>query len=371
MTSLWADFGGDTIGACTKRGPVFSVTRTTPGYRTNADGSIEDVGSGVARTNHYAAGVARGGLLVEEARTFSGLWGRDLTNAAWVKSASMAAAKDATGVDGTVNAASTLTTSAATQTCLQTVTKTSASHAFGPYIKRKTGTGTVEITVNGGTNWQDVTSSLSTTAWYRASEVRTVANPQFGFRIATSGDEIEVDFASFETGPQVTSPMLTEGAAVTRNADSIGTTDASWISDTNGSLYVSASVIANDPLQYFFTLNDGASNVSNSHLLFLDNDDRAQYQCLDGNVIQCQIIGAVKSAATLIEAMISYGVNDFAAAADGVSMGTDTSGTLPSSLARLQLGNRHYDLARPLNGTIYEVGYIPKTLPVGNLTAIT
>jgi len=158
------------------------------------------------------------GYLSEGARTDSALYNRDLTQADWSKT-NCTAAKDAVGQDGTTNGCSTLTATGANATCLQTVTAGSASKVFQPSIKRKTGTGTIEITVNGGTNWQDVTAQLSTGTWYEAAETRTVTNPQFGFRITTSGDEIIVDYAGCQNGTFRSSSIPTTTAAVARNAD--------------------------------------------------------------------------------------------------------------------------------------------------------
>jgi hypothetical protein len=159
------------------------------------------------------------GYLPEGARTDSALYNRDLTQTDWAKT-DCTALKNAVGKDGAANACSTLTATGANATCLQTVTATSAAKVFQPSVKRKTGTGTVEITVNGGANWQDITSALSAGAFYAAAETRTVTNPVFGFRLATSGDEIIVDFAGCQNGTfRSTDIGPTTTVAVTRNID--------------------------------------------------------------------------------------------------------------------------------------------------------
>ena len=369
MADEWARFDGDDLDGSVVRGLSPSITRASPGYRTKSDGTIEDVGSGNARTNHYAAGATKGGLLVEEARTGSGLWVRDLTNAAWVKSASMAAAKDAVGVvsgDG-ANTASTLTASAATQTCLQTVTKASASHAFGPYIKRKTGTGAVEITVNGGTNWQDVTSSLSTTSWYRAEEVRTATNPQFGFRIGTSGDAIEVDFAGMETGERITSPIFVEGAAQTRAVDDI----TAAFTATTGTIYCEFRTIADfsSGFPIVWQIDDGSD--TNRNLLFMDaSADTLIAQVRNGgsNTFNNGTFSSYTGARTKVAVAIQ--ANDSQAAKDGSANTTDSSVTLPGSVTTLRFGTRS-SAQSPLNGVIYEWARVPSRFPTANLEAWT
>lgn len=143
---------------------------------------------------------------------------RDLTQAAWVK-ASTTVLKDATGVDGVANAASTITASGANGTCLDAVTESSAEFTFSARVKRKTGTGRVDITVDGGTTWNEITAEISTGEWERPLATKTAANPSMGFRLVTSGDEIEVDMCQLELGPHPTSEITT--GAATRAANTL------------------------------------------------------------------------------------------------------------------------------------------------------
>ena len=370
-STLWYAFGGATLADGIVRGPTPSVTRNDVAWQTNEDGTVTQVAANVARPNHWLTGATKGGLLLEGTRTGSGLWSRDLTNAAWVKSASMAAAKDATGVDGVANSASTLTSSAATQTCLQTVTKSSASHAFGPYIKRKTGTGTVEVTVNGGTNWQDVTSSLSTTSWYRASEIRTVANPQFGFRLTTSGDEIEVDFAGMETGAFVSSPMLTEGSTFTRPDELIETTDVSWLTQGVGTIIFEVAHEANTTDTGFrrpFQLDDGTNN--NRIAAFV----RRSTSLLGGDVVNGgagQFFSNNSFAYTGGRSVVAmaYATNDCQISLDGTTNNPDTSATIPTGLGSLKLGSSEGAGGDYLFGVLHGLANVPRR--VTNLSAIT
>jgi len=161
-------------------------------------------------------GVVR--ALIEGASQNDALHARDLTNAAWIKT-NCTAAKDATGLDGVTSTASTLTATGANATCLQTVTKASAENTVSFDIKRKTGTGTVEITLDNGATWVDITASLSTSAWFRADTTQTLANPIIGIRLVTSGDEVEVDYAQLEELPAPTSRIDTTTVAVARSAD--------------------------------------------------------------------------------------------------------------------------------------------------------
>ncbi len=180
------------------------------------------------------------GLLIEGASTNEALHSADLTNGAHVKT-SCTALKDATGRDGVGSSASTLTATAPSATCLQTVTKASAENTYAVAIKRKTGTGTVEITMDGGATWTDITSNLSTTAWYNPDLTQTLANPEFGIRLTTSGDEVEVDETQLEELPFASSYIPTTGASVTRTTESLLLT---YIGNSSAEVFADETVLA-------------------------------------------------------------------------------------------------------------------------------
>ena len=163
---------------------------------------------------------ALAGLLREVGRTRETLQPRDMTQAAWTKSASMTAAKTQTGQDGVANSASSLTAAAINQTCLQVVTSASAARAFSAGIKSLAGGLTIDMTCDGGATWQAVTI---TTSWARYPITQAaVTNPSYGFRLRGSGDSIAVDFVQGEQGTFATSPIWgNEAAAVTRSDDLI------------------------------------------------------------------------------------------------------------------------------------------------------
>jgi hypothetical protein len=203
----------------------------------NANGLIELVASGVPRLDYYTSGGTAGcpALLVEPAATNLALHSRDLTNAVW-SGTTVTTAKNAVGADGVASGATTITATAASGTVLQALSHASQSRVFSAYIRRVTGTGAIELTTNGGTNWTTVTiSSLYTQV---ACAAQTVASGTVGIRLAVSGDVIEVDFTQGEVGPVATSPNATTSGTVTRNADVINVSTASGcIGQTEGTIY--------------------------------------------------------------------------------------------------------------------------------------
>jgi hypothetical protein len=155
---------------------------------------------------------------VEPAATNLCLRSNDFTNASWTKS-NLTAALTATGPDNVANSASTLTATAGNATALQAITSASSSRVTSVYIKRRTGSGNIDLTQDNGSTW---TTQTVTSSWTRVSLAAvTSTNPTVGIRIVTSGDEVDVWCLQHETGTVVTSPIITYAAAVTRAADNI------------------------------------------------------------------------------------------------------------------------------------------------------
>lgn len=172
------------------------------------------------------------GLWTEQSRDNEAVWCRDLSNAAWTKT-SMACAKTATGMRNDANGASTCTASGANGTVLQVLVSAAVTRTTSLHVKRRTGTGVVEVTRDNGTTWSAITASLSSTLWRRvvpretpgcaggncivvAAMTGSVVNPTFGLRLGTSGDAVDVDFVQDEPGDEATSPIATTTTWVNR-----------------------------------------------------------------------------------------------------------------------------------------------------------
>lgn len=149
------------------------------------------------------------------------------------------------GLDGGVNTATTLRAGAVDATILQAITLGSAARCGSVYIRRRTGTGTISFTIDGGSSWTDITSQINTSTWTRVQVTATLANPSVGFKINSIGDAIDVDCVQLESGTVATSPIVTTTAVVTRNADSLTYQTASNWSNTSGTAYVEV-----EPLVY-------------------------------------------------------------------------------------------------------------------------
>ncbi|MBP9870655.1 MAG: hypothetical protein KBC53_04045 [Nitrosomonas sp.] len=164
------------------------------------------------------------------------LWCRDFTNVVWTAS-NTTPTKNQTGLGGIANSCSLLTATAANGTILQTITAAASAGCSGFYVKRSVGTGSIYITRDGGSNWTDVTSLINSSNFTLVKiENTSVTNPQVGFKIATSGDSIIVDFGINHLGTKISDPIETSGASVTVNADVLTLPTAGNFSDTAGTI---------------------------------------------------------------------------------------------------------------------------------------
>ena len=218
-------------------------------------------------TDWQGAPIAAANLLGfrrEAAATNNLLHSRDLSNAAWSTKTNITAAKTATGLDGIANTATTLTATAADAIILQPITLASAARCASAYVKRRTGTGTISFTQDGGSTWTDITAQINSSTWSRVQITSTLANPSTGFKISTSGDAVDVDCIQSEAGAGATSPIVTTTATVTRNQDSLTYQLLSNLDDIAGTI----SVIT-QPLVW--TSGGAVGSVSNGLLLSAAN----------------------------------------------------------------------------------------------------
>lgn len=167
------------------------------------------------------------GLLVEGEATNLLLYTRDLTNAIWAKT-NITATKDQTGFDGNANQASKLLATAANGTAFQTIptVQVSGAHTTPYWVKRITGSGPIYMSDDNGSNYTEI---AVTATWTRFEIERTQTQPIIGFKIATDGDAIAVDFGQVEYTSFATSAIPATSSQVTRTSEAAdGTYGFMW-----------------------------------------------------------------------------------------------------------------------------------------------
>jgi hypothetical protein len=343
---------------------LLTCTRATPSNATytNAAGAI----------SYFAADTLRygdNGLLVEESRANLALQASDFTNASWTKS-NMTTAKTATGPDGVANSASTLTASAGNATALQAITSGSAARITSVYLKRRTGTGNIDLTQDNGSTWA---TKVITSSWVRY-EIASVTstNPTVGIRIVTSTDAVDVFIFQHELGAIITSPIPTTTVAVTRAADDVactGSNFSSWYNTSEGTFYNAIQLLA-FAASTQVSLTAGASGSTDGdfsvRMSYANNPFVQLVSDNGGSQAQLQFNGIAATSPT--RAAMAYKANDFAGSVNGVTPLTDASGSIftPDRLFVGVAFNVYY-----LNGYITRLAYWNSRLSNANLQTLT
>lgn len=341
------DFANDRYyiaGAQATAKSLWSFTRATTAWYDRGDGVWVQAASGELRRGRHGIANQEVGYISEPARTNLVLWNRDMTDASWVKT-TMTAAKDQVGIDGVTNSASSLTATAGNALCLQTIVSASASRRQSAFVRRLTGSGTIQMTGDGSV----FTTITLTTAWTQLPiPTATVTNPIVGFKIVTSGDAIAVDMVQNEAvgalADQSTTPIDTTTASVTRNADVLFllTTSAPFFSGHAGASAIYSEACYQAPAaagtNSVFTLSD---NTANNRLMHRASTTAMQLVVTDTSVAQAAVNSATLVAGKHRMAS-SWQDNNFvhcgSVALNAATFGTDdVSGIVPTT-TRFEFG---------------------------------
>ena len=225
-----------------QRSSVTAYTPTTTAAITNYIPVLLSAPAGVARFDCDPLTGKSLGLLIEESRTnllnfsssfaTSGGSQNNWADTNITRTAAAFVAPDSTqgGIQFTASAANATVISTA-------AVGTSLARTFSVWLKRISGTGVINYTLDNGATWiaQTITPTVT-----RYTFTATTANQQVGFQIVTAGDGIGIWGAQLEAGSFATSYIPTVASTVTRAADSAsmtGTNFSSWYNQAQGSLY--------------------------------------------------------------------------------------------------------------------------------------
>jgi hypothetical protein len=371
-----------------------------------------------ARFDYDPVTLAPKGIQIEEQRTNLLLYSEEFDNAAWTKSNTSVTANTTTSPDGTVDAdkiiidngvasgSSTFIsrdiTKAASATrytvsvfakadgfnsmrlrCRQT--SNFANEAFCIFDLAAGTAGTA--TVNGTFTNASATITLYANGFYRCVLTFTSGTEtDLSFRVlpeSGTGDGIKGIFAfgaQLEAGAFATSYIPTVASQVTRTADQtsiVAPNFAPWYNQSEGTFVVEASFIgrpASVGNARTAVISDGtANNFISAGLRNNANSSGVYYgQINTGGTSQALLPSSIAADIgdnVTFKSAIAYKVNDIAATANGATVSTDTSATIPA-VNTLFIGTID-GAANFLNGHIRSIRYYPTRLSNAQLQALT
>jgi hypothetical protein len=227
------------------------------------------------------------------------------------------------------------------------------------------GAGTITSVGNGWYRCSISVTPVSTGSFYPAinytSQQSGGANNQF-LNVFAWGAQVE-------TGAFPTSYIPTTNAAATRAADAASMTGgnfAAWYSAGQGTFYSEANTNATDFTGVVFASGSGYNAIGTY------NGNTSTSAGMEVGYVGSQVVNislTVSAKPAFSRIAIAYAENDFAAVANGGTVGTDTSGNIPT-VDSLKIGRLYSDLL-PLNGTIKKIAYYPVRVTNAQLQALT
>ena len=336
-------------GAGATLDPRITFSRASTATFVGSNGLIQSAAINAPRFDYNPSTLAARGLLIEEQRTNLALWSSDLTNVLWVKTA-MTTALTATGPDGVANSATTLTATLGNATALQTIVSASAARVTSAWIKRRTGSGVIQMTQDNGVTWTAVTVTAGWTQVQIPSA--TAANPIIGFRIVTNADAVDVALVNHEQGTFATSAIPTTTATVTRSADvasMTGTNFSSWYNASAGTF-----VAVGDFSGSVGALMDVDNSTTELLSLEIGTGTGTRAITTAGNVFN-QITGPASTANAVHKMAVAYAASNFGLSVDGSAPATQLTGAVPSPVA-LRIGQLS-PYSAWLNGHVQSITY--------------
>lgn len=314
------------------------------------------------------------GLLLEDSQTNLTLWGSDFTNAAWTKT-NMTAAFTATNPEGRANQASTLTATAANATALQNYVNASNTRRSSCVMRRRTGTGAVDITNDNGSTWTTVTLTDKYTLVLGATQ-QSITNPTVGVRIQVSGDAVDV--AWFNSGnysgtsnSNYMSPIPTFGVSAARNAGKIEIAVGVFPWNINaGTFFINTVTNSAIGTGVWSSLGDGTS--TGFRLLLQNATSPSKLAFGPGNGSAQITTPATYGADVPIQYSSSYDASGFAISVNGDGPVTSANTGVPENVpTNLMIGGRNRANAggsdEKMSVPIFKFVYVPRRVANADL----
>ena len=368
-------------GNVTSQSIRMSQPRANPGLtlQTYLVNTATDVGNFNTPRFDYDSTLAAKGLLLEGPATNLLNWSETFatsggTNNNW---ADTNLTRTSTNNTSPRNDATALriTASAANGTIISSAAiGTSASRVLSVWLRRVTGTGNIQYTLDNGATY---TTQAITSSWVRYSFPATTAAQRVGFRIVTSLDAIEIWGAQLETEAS-TSYIATGSSQVARSVDTAifaaGSNFSSWYTGgTTGTFVASWYGDASTPTARSVV---ATNDQTTKHLHMYQTASALTLRLADFNAA-----ATVTTANSLTADALTKGAFSYASTATSLCLngGTVATGTLAFSAAPTWLsiggpstnGTSITATTVMLNNSIRTLQYYPARLTDGQIQGLT
>lgn len=354
-----------------------TFVRSSSATYFDSAGLVKIAANNVPRFDYDPATLTLRGLLVEETRTNLLNWSQTFATSGgtqnnWVDSASLQrVSATRTSPDGTGNALE-IKANAADQTIISSAAAgSSAQRVFSIFLKRVTGTGAIQYTLDNGTTW---TTQAITASWVRYTFDATTANQQVGIRIRTNGDVIQIWGAQLEAGACPSSYIPTTSTTAQRQADvATVTTLSPWYNATAGTLFVQFIEPCPDGANNrgIAALDDGTNNNRVALFVPLGATLAVAARIVAGGVASNPANSATFIAAQIAKAAVAYavGTNQAALALNGAAPTTASPAASPVGVNVLRIGAIFG--ANQIGGWVQVIRYFNRRLSNAELQSLT
>ena len=378
----------------------FDFTRASSGTTVNQSGLIETVGSGLPRIDFQ--GNTKGALLLEPSRTnLIPYSDRFNTPPFWTQVALTVSNNATISPDGTLNASKITRTSTSGNARLvhSSVAVSSGAKATLSAFFKYNDTDEIilfsPITLQGKRfSLQNATAGADFVSAPDGYGIENYGNGWYRFYIVVTAPSTSVDLtiyvqnnattsiylfgAQIEEGSYPTSYIPTSGSAVTRVADSCSQTVPSGvIGQTEGTLYAEIDFKSKpengSPVVSIMTLNNDVNNLQNCIILGIERQsggiNRFYPFVQVSNSTVAFIIGGTLTDGNY-KAAFAYKQNDFVLYVNGVQIGTDSSGAVPTT-SQVLVGERFNNDAAKIADGIKDTKLYNTRLSNSELAALT
>lgn len=344
-----------------------SVTRNTTATYVDRNGAVRTAAIDIPREEAT-------GCLFEGASENLMLRSEEFDNAAWSKSSSAITADSAVSPDTTVTADKfeAGSTASITPNVFQAVTSIAAQSSTTYYFVNAVEATFVQVQYSGGqvannprANFDltagvlgtvdgDITATITALAggYFLITStvvavgvtltpqlvlIKTATDTRGQANSWTAGDGLLVWGGLTAQLPFAPSYTPTTTIAVTRSADDISASSDDNFVEAEGSIFFKADVIGDTGAdQYLLEVSDGTNN--NRHAI-IRSSDKIRLLIVDGGVTQVDISTTFNmDVDTQYGIAVNYKDNNVELFVDGVSIGTDTSCTMPTGLTIINIG---------------------------------